>query len=197
MHSTRSELRVSSVPGSGRTPFAAAPGLLRPFTGWPFKCILECRLTNVAAVGGVVERAEALASLVSTARFCLIHRSRTSSVRRPIPGKVLNVALRILLFASAALPPAALGWWLGRQQLHARWPRLTAVIVVFLTMGWAFVWVVLNMRAAGSYTPHEPSDPADAPAMLAFSLLVVAVLVVVPFGIYVAYRAIGRAERIA
>jgi hypothetical protein len=34
-----------------------------------------CGLTGVAADAGAVERAEALASLVSTARVCLIRRS--------------------------------------------------------------------------------------------------------------------------
>jgi len=34
-----------------------------------------CRLTAFAAVGGAMERAEALASLVSTARNYLIRRS--------------------------------------------------------------------------------------------------------------------------
>ena len=38
-------------------------------------------LTCVAAGGGAMERAEALAPLVSTAQSCLIHRSRTPSVR--------------------------------------------------------------------------------------------------------------------
>jgi hypothetical protein len=40
-----------------------------------------CGITRVAAGGGGMERAEALASLVSTARSCMIHRSRTPSVR--------------------------------------------------------------------------------------------------------------------
>ena len=111
----RFRFRSGTVRGGTRPP--------APFTSWPFECILECRLTNVAAVGGVVERAEALASLVSTARFCLIHRSRTSSVRleaiKPMEPRTVGAVINVIVMTGYAV----VAGWRGYHRRRDYWTR--------------------------------------------------------------------------
>jgi hypothetical protein len=103
------------------------------------------------------------------------------------------LTLRLLVFLSALVPPAALGWWLRRSGLRMNHPRLVAAIVAVATVAWAGAWVMLNMFAAGRiYERGSPTDPAHGPAAFAFSLLLLAVIGVIPGGIIVAYRSMSR-----
>ena len=96
----------------------------------------------------------------------------------------------LVLFLGFWLPSAAVGCWLGGRLTPTRYRALsTATIVLSVAFAWAFLWVRLNMALAGRYTPSGPTDPADVPAMLAVSLLAMAVVIVIPGGVLASYIA--------
>lgn len=93
--------------------------------------------------------------------------------------------IRLLLALALALgfwiPPFVIGRWVGGTQRGDGLTTLVRLVAMpALLIMWTVAWFLTLLWLAGPYERRGPGDPADAPAMLAMSLLMLGLVLVLP-----------------